>query len=906
MLRRLRKVFFTVLILFALAHLSVQGQKATLSFDSIPPAPHTWEGVDYSGNRWVKNLSKPYELEEGLAGRHLFISPSHGRYFNGEIWRWQRPVMFCTTEDLLTQSFVFPFLIPMLENAGAIVYSPRERDPQYNDAVVDNDQPGRNGLYQEVSGSHTWATAATQGFLYPMTTFNDLAQPMRMGTARIIRTTRSQRDRATAIWQPSIPQRGQYAVYVTYPQVENAVSDANYTVHHAGGETTFRVNQRIGAGTWLYLGTFLFNAGITERGRVTLHNGSRHKGVIVADAVRFGGGMGTTQRSVPQVSYTPDSIRILNYPAGTTSGLLRQLEGARYYAQWAGLPDTLYNADGGMHDYNDDIRARAHLLNFLSGGSAFVPDTIGRGVPFELSFALHTDAGYNRTGTPYGTLAIATPMGDHGETTFRTGTGRVASIDFAHTMLHQVTDDLTRAFGVNWPIRELRKGNYGESRSPLVPSIILELLAHQNYTDMKFAHDPNFKFTVSRAIYKAILRHVCSMHGRDVPPIQPLPVKQFSARLVKGKNQVRLSWQPAIDPLEPTAAPSDYIVYTRTADSDFDNGRLTGGKNHLTLTLTPGLHYIFKVAALNEGGESFASQPLSAYCAEGHASGRSGEVLIVNAFNRLSGPARVETDNRIGFDLDEDLGVPYHYTTAFSGRQTNFSPAGMGKEGPNGLGFGGTEWVGQLIRGNQFNGIETHATAISAQRTDLSISSMSSEAFEQSSTSEIDPYHLIDYVAGLERNAPHNLLPYKAFSPKIRKLLTTYHEHGGHLLVSGSFVGSDMTRPEEREFLNRVLGVRCEGTLRTQDVDALFGLRLSMPFYNRPNSEHFACTQADVLSPVGNAFSAFAYGRGGYSAGVAVPGNGARSVTMGVPFECINNPEIQSAAMTALLDFLLP
>ena len=31
---------------------------------------------------------------------------------------------FCTTEDLFTQSFVIPYIIPMLENAGAIVYTP--------------------------------------------------------------------------------------------------------------------------------------------------------------------------------------------------------------------------------------------------------------------------------------------------------------------------------------------------------------------------------------------------------------------------------------------------------------------------------------------------------------------------------------------------------------------------------------------------------------------------------------------------------------------------------------------------------------------------------------------------------------------------------------------------------------
>ena len=55
----------------------------------------------------------------------------------------QRPRLFCTTEDLFTQSFILPYVIPMLENAGANVYTPRERDTQKNEVIVDNDT--RNG-----------------------------------------------------------------------------------------------------------------------------------------------------------------------------------------------------------------------------------------------------------------------------------------------------------------------------------------------------------------------------------------------------------------------------------------------------------------------------------------------------------------------------------------------------------------------------------------------------------------------------------------------------------------------------------------------------------------------------------------------------------------------------------------
>ena len=85
----------------------------------------------------------------GLQNRHLSIWASHGRYYSQRDgrWMWQRPYLFCTTEDLFTQSFVVPFLIPMLENAGAIVYSPRERAWQKEEVIVDNDSPALNGIY---------------------------------------------------------------------------------------------------------------------------------------------------------------------------------------------------------------------------------------------------------------------------------------------------------------------------------------------------------------------------------------------------------------------------------------------------------------------------------------------------------------------------------------------------------------------------------------------------------------------------------------------------------------------------------------------------------------------------------------------------------------------------------------
>ncbi len=197
------------------------------------------------------------------------------------------------------------------------------------------------------------------------------------GTARFAKTEK-EKDKAFAQWIPDIPETGKYAVYVSYQTLPGSVSDAKYLVFHNGGVTEFQVNQQIGGGTWVYLGTFKFDKGRNDYGMVVLSNESRQKGVVCADAVRFGGGMGNISRG------------------GKTSGLPRYLEGARYLPTWSGIPYSVYSPSEGKNDYNDDINARSRIINYLSGNSVYNPKEKGLGVPFEMTLAVHSDAGFTK------------------------------------------------------------------------------------------------------------------------------------------------------------------------------------------------------------------------------------------------------------------------------------------------------------------------------------------------------------------------------------------------------------------------------------------------------------------------------------------------------------------------------
>ena len=438
---------------------------------------------EYKGNPWTKNISRPYEVKEGLEGRHIALWQSHGKYYinkKGE-WGWQRPRLFGTAEDLFTQSFVVPYLIPMLENAGAVVFTPRERDWQRHEVIVDNDG---SGIYQEVkSRKGKWNTTSLAGFAHKRATYADGQNPFDEGSARFAKTEKKP-EKAFAQWIPNIPETGRYAVYVSYQSLPNSVSDAKYLVFHKGGVTKFLVNQQIGGGTWVYLGHFEFDKGTNDSGMVVLSNQSKQKGVVCADAVRFGGGMGNMARN------------------GQTSGLPRWMEAARYNAQWSGMPAEVYMRTDRENDYADDLNTRSHMINYLSGGSVYNPTEKGLGVPFEMSMAFHSDAGFSKEDEWIGTLGVYTTNFNEGK--LNSGVSRYASRDLTDLMLTELQKDISARYGAIWPRRGMWNRNYSETRLPAVPSMILEILSHQNFADMRMGHNPDFKFTVARSVYKSI------------------------------------------------------------------------------------------------------------------------------------------------------------------------------------------------------------------------------------------------------------------------------------------------------------------------------------------------------------------------------------------------------------------
>ncbi|WP_283391282.1 N-acetylmuramoyl-L-alanine amidase [Millionella massiliensis] len=698
----------------------------------------------------------------GLGGRHIALWGGHGKYYHEEddsAWKWQRPALFCTIEDLNTQEFTSRYLAPMLENAGAVVVMARERDPQPIEIIADNDRSSA-GAGIEPSGS--WIKRP-EGFA-PQDTLHT-QNPFRQGTVLEAKTGPGLNPKITYL--PGVQTPGEYGVYVSWKAQPTNLTQVKYTVYHAGGTAEFEVNQRIGGGMWVWLGTFPLNG---DSKIVLSAPDNAPEGTITADAVKIGGGMGHVER------------------AGLLSGVSRYQEAARYWMQYCGVPDSIYaqetispdNKEHRMLDYTDNFKGNGDWCNYIRRQKQ---------IPLDLALGLHSDAGI--CDSIVGTLSIH--YTNRCRSTYTNGKSKLAGRDLADLVQTQIVHDIRAKYDSTWTRRSMYDKSYAEISRPDMPAILVEMFSHQNANDMAIALDPAFRFDMARAIYKGVLRFLADRYGVNYT-VQPLPVRSLRAELAGG-DSVLLKWEAAVDPLEPTATPTRYRISRRTGRTGaFDNGTETRFTEIKLPVPRDGRIYSYRVTAINEGGESFPSEIVCA----GLATEERGRALVVNGFTRVSPPAlkRNETGRVVGFDTDADPGVPDRQDRALVGPQTDFDPlsAFVDNDTP-GWGASATTWVGQGRVGNSFDYIAQHGEAL--LQAGFSVASTSREAFEQM---PIRPsqYQIVDLFVGAQRNYPNR---YHIFSQQIFDQFNRLSQAKIPVIVSGSYLGSDPDVPAEMKQL---------------------------------------------------------------------------------------------------------
>ncbi|MES4921740.1 xanthan lyase [Hoylesella timonensis] len=846
----------------------------------------------------VQELTSPNRPKYGLSNRHIAMWQSHGRYYEAKLdrWEWQRCRLLQTVEDLYTQSYVLPFLVPMLEQAGANVLIPRERDWSSFEAIVDNDgnsfQP--KSKYSEYNGKESWKNGTGKGFAYLRKTYTNFENPFTEGTYRMVTSIKNGQE-SKAEWIPQIDQTGEYAVYVAYHTVPGSTNSARYTVYHRGGISEFKVNQQMGGGTWIYLGKFVFDKNLGKSQRIVLSNKTDKAGeVVTADAIKIGGGMGNIGR--PETS---------TYPRFT--------EAARYWMQWAGVPDSIYSPTAGKDDYKDDYQARGEWVNWLAGGSESYPEGKGLNIPIEMSLAFHTDAGVTKNDSTIGTLGIY--FTHSYDSVFANGASRQLCKEYAETIHNSILRDIRAQFNPTWRTRGNKDASYFEARTPRVPAMLLELLSHQNFADMRYGLDPRFRFAVSRAIYKAMLRFSCKQHQQKYV-VTPLPVSHMAAHLTD-KGQVELTWKAVEDTLEPTAKPNSYIVYTRYGNGEFDHGKVVKQCKYVA-DVPAGMVCSYKVVAMNEGGVSFPSQIV--------AVGRSAKshhkkALIVNGFDRISAPADFEAPAPLdtlyaGFLDNEDHGVPYMVDISYVGSQKEFNRSLPWLDDDSG-GFGDSHGNEEttVIAGNTFDYIALHGDAI--LKAGYSFESCSREHFN-TLASDIS---FVDLILGKQRQTKLGSgkiypLCFKTFTPEVQQLLTAYAQQGTSIFVSGAYVASDLwdnklAKPQEADlaFAKNILKYQWRNskaaiTGRLSTVRSPLNLtRTEYTYAHTLNPNSYIVEAPDAIEPAcDSAYTVMRYPENNLSVAVAYRGT-YKTFVMGIPFESIMDSVKREKLMAEIIRF---
>jgi len=878
---------------------------------------------------FIENISKPYQSSKGLYNRHIALWQSHGFYYEPKLsrWEWQRARIFQTVEDLYTQSFVLPYLVPMLEAAGANVFLPRERDTQTHEIIIDNDGAFANkSLYIEENKENLWTEGLKKGFAHTKAYYQDDENPFSLGTYR--QTTTIKRGEASTIsWIPEIPESGEYAVYVSYKTLPNSTSRAHYTVHHNGKETEFIINQKMGGGTWIYLGTFYFPAGVNQNCKVTLSNLSKNKGeVITADAVKIGGGYGNIARTVSskgasenlkssdkrQDASTPTVEKSIKYPY-EVSGYPRFTEAARYWLQWAGIPDSIYSPSKGVNDYTDDYQCRGLWVNYLAGGSMANPTEEGLNIPIDLAFAFHSDAGTTFNDSIIGTLGIFRTGSYDGK--YTNGVSRYAARELTDLIQTQIVNDIRNLYHPNWTRRGMWNKSYSEASTPKVPTMLLELLSHQNFADMRYGLDPRFRFTVSRSIYKGILKYLSSQYNTEYE-VQPLPVEAFTSEFID-ENKVRLTWEPVEDILEPTAKAKRYIVYTKIGQGDFDQGTIVK-TNSYEQDIPLGVVVSFRITALNDGGESFPSETLSV----GRAFNSKGDVLVINGFTRISAPDDFDAqgDSIAGFLDDKDHGVPYIKDISYIGKMKEFRRIiPWMDDDASGFGDSYGNFETQVIAGNTFDYPAIHGKSI--LKAGYSFVSCSKKSVEIKKVL-LTQYPIIDLILGKEKQSKmgageNQQLQYKTFSKELQSQISNFCENGGSILITGSYITSDIydnplakKQDEDVEFLNNILKIKW----RVGRAATMGGIKeVTSPLSNHNNKYTFnqnlsekiyRVESPDAIEPANkDSHTVLRYTENNLSAGVAFSG-AYKVYAMGVPFEVIQSEDKKDELMATILSFL--
>lgn len=547
----------------------------------VPEGEEKLDGFMSPANAPAQGTAQPMGA---LSDASIFLSPGHGwrHHVNDEGvnmgWSTQRANNYEMIEDLNSAESVLQYLHPYLWNAGARIYTTRERDLNPNMAIVTQGGPG-------YSQTGSWTTQNVGG-AYD-------------GTLRYA-TTVTGAPTATARFTPNIPEAGHYAVYAWYREASGGTTteDARMMINHTGDSTLWVQNQKRDGFTWKYLGRYYFEEGSNPvTGSVVIDNKSSIGGRrVMVSAVRFGGGMGDVEDPA----------------SGTTSGRPRWEESGLYYAAFLGK----------------DSWASSGPVNAMPRWAAWEHEPWEQGKSIYLAW--HTNAASGK-GTGTETFAYSS---NRRKGPFEGVVGGDKLRDLVHD---QVLKDIRAVWKSNWTSRGKLTEYFGEinpRNNSEMPAALIEMAFHDREEDVKYLLDPKFRMDTARAVYKGLVQfYVQHLPGFTNGTYLPEPPRDFRVS-AEADGTVQLAWNAPVFSTGTTGlyghAATGYRIYRSKNGYGFSNGTAVGGTSASLSGFAPGEVVYLRVAATNAGGESFPTSTLAVRIPEP----KSKTVLLVNGFTR--------------------------------------------------------------------------------------------------------------------------------------------------------------------------------------------------------------------------------------------------------------------------------
>ena len=527
-----------------------------------------------------------------LSGRIVFTCAGHGWTWGRDSWVTQRGVGREMNEDYgnLDQ---MNFFIPYAFNAGATVVAFRPVGYQPQEVVMDNTSRG-------VKFSGKWYNSSSLMYFG-----SPGAVPYRF--ALLART-----ETATAAYTPRIPASGFYPVYTWARHGADRTSQL-YRILHTGGQALVRVpHQMVGSG-WIYLGTYYFAEGSHRKtGSVIISNLQPSPGfgaVAIADAIRFGNGMGD----------------IIPVPGGPVSTYPREEEASRYWilkGLGQGQTNVLSSSSSDQQSSNVSAPPRmARAMNRAGAGNMFK----------RIYFGIHSNAGGGR-----GVIGLWNnpKLFPDTMTPNQERLAHLVGAEVNNTLSAMTVPPLEVPWFKRGAVTYARNDYaFGEINNKVIgdefDATILEVAFHDSQEDAKLLRDPMVRGKVGRCSYQAIVRY---MNEFDAAPLQFLPEPPQNVRVTSSPESVSVEWDP---PADAARNPVESYVVSRSQDGyGFGNPvRATAGQAELVLPRLPrGKDIYFRVTAVNGGGESLPS--LVAGCLPPKTES-APMVLFVNGFTQF-------------------------------------------------------------------------------------------------------------------------------------------------------------------------------------------------------------------------------------------------------------------------------